>query len=207
MKLTEKELAARATPGAKPFEVVVGVVPGLRLSVQPSGLATARKVGRELYGTICAGNDPSGIRKAARRQERAEAAPVKDRVEAIAKRYLAHAKARQRAKTFAGTERYLTKEILPAWRGRRLSEITKADVRELVDAIAKRAPIAANRVLTNIKTLCNWAIEQDVLLVSPCAGLKAPAPETSRDRVFIRLRARRGLAGLPGPRAICRLER
>jgi integrase len=210
VKLTEKELTALAKPRAKPFEIPVGVVPGLRLVIQPSGaqswamryrhkgrskkfcfgrapgldLNTARKVGRELYGTICAGHDPAGIRKAARQQERVETAPVRDRVEKIARDYLKHAKARTRASTAAETSRILRVYVLPAWKGKRLSEIGKADVRSLVADIASRAPIQANRVLTNIKTLCNWAVEQDLLVVSPCAGLKAPAAEVSRDRVL-----------------------
>jgi hypothetical protein len=37
IKLTERQLEAAAKPGPKPFEVVVGPTPGLRLSVQPSG--------------------------------------------------------------------------------------------------------------------------------------------------------------------------
>ena len=36
-KLTEQQLQKAAKPGPKPFEIVCGPTPGLRLSVQPSG--------------------------------------------------------------------------------------------------------------------------------------------------------------------------
>jgi integrase len=47
-----------------------------------------------------------------------------------------------------------------------------------------KAPVMANRVLTTVKALFNWAAAEDILSVSPCAGLKPPAAEVSRDRVL-----------------------
>ena len=112
-------------------------------------------------------------------------APVRDRVEAIAKAYLKHAKTRTREKTSGETERILRVDVLPIWNGKRLSEITKADVRQLIDGIMRRgAPVAANRTLACIKTMFAFAIEQDILTASPCTGLKPPAAEVSRDRTI-----------------------
>jgi hypothetical protein len=111
-------------------------------------LAEARKVAAGLYGQVASGRDPGHERKASRRREVEAKAPVRDRVEAIAKRYLAHAKARVREKTFGANERILHVDVLPVWKGKRLSEITKADVRELLDGIVGRgSPVAANRTL------------------------------------------------------------
>ena len=91
---------------------------------------------------------------------------------------------RQRASTAKESARILPRDVLPVWNGKRPSEITKLDVRALLGGIVKRgAPVVANRTLTAIKILCAWAIEQDLISVSPCAGLKAPAAEVSRDRV------------------------
>jgi integrase len=80
--------------------------------------------------------------------------------------------------------RVFTLEILPHWRGWRLSEVTKADVRRLLDGIVKRgAPILANRALATIKAFCNWAVSGDVIPgASPAASVRPPAPETARDR-------------------------
>jgi integrase len=79
----------------------------------------------------------------------------------------------------------MSKEIIPAWRGRRLSEISKSDIYELLDSIADRgAPILANRVLAWLKGLCNWAVGRGLINASPCTSIKSPAAETARDRVL-----------------------
>ena len=89
------------------------------------------------------------------------------------------------ASTRIGAGRIVVKEILPAFRGRRLSEIKRPDVIEWLDAIVDRgAPISANRALAWLKGLCNFAVERGVLDVSPIAGIKPPAAEMARDRVL-----------------------
>ena len=126
IKLTERQLEAAAKPGPKPFEVVVGPTPGLRVSVRPSGamswclryraggrarklvfarypglpLAEARKVAIGLYGQVASGRDPGQERKASRRREVEAKAPVRDHIEKIAKAYLARAKTRTRESTY-----------------------------------------------------------------------------------------------------------
>ncbi len=51
--------------------------------------------------------------------------------------------------------------------------------------VADGAPIAANRVHSIVRKFFNWCVEQEIIEVSPCAGLKPPAgKEGSRDRVF-----------------------
>jgi integrase len=42
----------------------------------------------------------------------------------------------------------------------------------------------ANRTLSQLRKLFNWAVERDVLSASPCNGLKAPSSEDTRDRVL-----------------------
>jgi site-specific recombinase XerD len=109
---------------------------------------------------------------------------VRDQVERIAAQYLKHAKARTRASTWTETKRVFDREILPAWRGRRLSVITKAAVRKLIEGVTKRAPVGANRLLASLKTFFAFAVEQDLISASPAAAIRPPAPETARKRVF-----------------------
>ena len=137
-----------------------------------------------LAGQVCCGRCPSSERKAARRRDVTDSAPIKDHVERVAAQYLKHAKARTRASTFAETKRVFVREILPVWRGKRLSEIGKQDVRKLVDVVAKRAPVGANRLLASLKTFLAFAVEQDVILVSPAATIRPPAPESPRERTL-----------------------
>jgi site-specific recombinase XerC len=128
--------------------------------------------------------------------------PIKDHVERVVKLYLKHAAQRTRASTFKETSRIMSKEALPHWRGRRLSEITKADVRALIERCAKRTKkgVGGNRLLASLKTWLGWCVEQDILTVSPAAAIRPPAPETARERVlFCRFRARGRPGRLPGP--------
>ena len=41
-----------------------------------------------------------------------------------------------------------------------------------------------NRVFSIVRKLFNWAVEEDIVAVSPCARMRAPVPENSRDRVL-----------------------
>ena len=82
-------------------------------------------------------------------------------------------------------ERLLRVEIIPKLGKKRLGEITRADVRRLLDDIAARAPITANRTLAVFRKLCNWAVCKDMITASPCAGIEAPSSERSRERVLL----------------------
>lgn len=84
--------------------------------------------------------------------------------------------------------RIIHKELLPAWRDRKVSEITRADVRAVVQAIASRpAPVMANRVATLLSAMFNVGIAEDVpgLTVNPAFRLPKPGgTEGTRDRVL-----------------------
>jgi hypothetical protein len=69
--------------------------------------------------------------------------------------------------------------------GRRLSEISKADVRALNERCAKRTKkgVAGNRLLATVKTFLAF-VEQDLVSVSPAAAIRPPAPEVARERVL-----------------------
>ena len=73
---------------------------------------------------------------------------------------------------------------LPRWGQKRLAEIGRRDVLELLDAVEQRAPFAANGVLKAVRRFYNWGVEKGLVETSPCQGLKPPAIEQSRDRVL-----------------------
>jgi integrase len=196
-------------PGASRREVPDGEVRGLYLQIFPSGKASwafryrfggrtrkltigaspeiglkdARDLARAAHLQIASGEDPGAAKQAARTD--AKVLPARDIVEKVAVQFLArHVKGLAMA-TRDQAERAVAKEILPAFGGRRLSEIKRPDVIEWLDAIVDRpAPIAANRALGWFKGLCNFAVERGVIDVSPIAGIKPPAAETARDRVL-----------------------
>jgi site-specific recombinase XerD len=64
-----------------------------------------------------------------------------------------------------------------------LHEVTRRDVLDVLDRIVDAgAPVVANRVLAAVRRLFSWAIGRDIIAISPCAGVRPPSPETSRDR-------------------------
>ena len=96
-----------------------------------------------------------------------------------------YAKKQTREKSWRETDRILDREVVEAWRGRRLSAIKRADVHDLLDKIVDRgAPIAANRTLAALRRMCAWAVERGIVEASPCEKVRAPASETTRDRVL-----------------------
>ncbi|MFZ3328271.1 MAG: integrase arm-type DNA-binding domain-containing protein [Methylocella sp.] len=209
-----KPLTIKALENLKPAgrrrEVSDGGMPGLYFVIQPSGkqswayryrfngrprkwtigpnpaidLKTARELAREALRKVAAGADPCTDKKAAKAAARIPAGL--DLIETVASRFVAqHAKRKLKPATAAEIDRLLGREIVGPWRGRRLSQITRADIHDLLDGIVARgSPVTANRTLAWLRRMCAWAIERGLVEVSPCAGIRAPAPETSRDRVL-----------------------
>jgi integrase len=66
-----------------------------------------------------------------------------------------------------------------------VSTITRAHAISLIDGIAANgAKIHANRTLSRLRHLFNWAVERGRLSASPIAGMKPPTRERSRDRTL-----------------------
>ena len=65
-----------------------------------------------------------------------------------------------------------------------MKDVTRAQIRVILDEIAKDAPIMANRVLASVRKMYNWAIGQDLVENNPCFKLPAPSKERRRDRVL-----------------------
>jgi integrase len=75
----------------------------------------------------------------------------------------------------AQVEREIRRELIPAWRDKLVTGISRADVSDLVEAIADRpAPAQARNVFGHVSVFFNWAIGRDKygLEVSPCDRLK-----------------------------------
>jgi integrase len=166
-----------------------------RFDVDEGGLARVRKAGREARNALAEGIDPAAAKREARDARKAEAqqaeviaepapAPA-DLVETIAADFIErHAK--RETRDWKETERLLQRNIVPHWRGRRLSEITKADVHAVLDLMIDRgAAVGANRVFAQLRKMCNWAVSRGSIDRSPCDGLDKPSSETKRDRVLV----------------------
>ncbi len=84
---------------------------------------------------------------------------------------------------FVGSRKQVSRihHLLP----RRVSEIAKADVVDVIDAImAEGKPQSAVNLLRYIKMLFNWAADRDLVPANPFERIRPPARTRERDRVL-----------------------
>ena len=163
----------------KPKKLTLGPYPALDLKA-------SRQMASEAAQTLARGDDPAAVKQVAKVTARAVAEPERDLVETVAETFIErYAKKQTREKSWGETERILNREVVAPWRGRRLSAIKRSEVHDLLDKIVDRgAPIVANRTLAALRRMCSWAVERGLVETSPCEKVRAPATETSRDRVL-----------------------
>ena len=199
--LTDAQVRALKA-GNMPIDVRDGGLRGLVLTVLPSGrkqfairyryqgkqrrlllgeygsvsLAEARKRARRAQSAVDDGRDPVGERAAA-------AAKRTDTVATLAADYLTK-HARKFKRSAPEDARILTVDVLPRWRDKSVRDLTRRDVRALVEDVADRAPIMANRVLAVVRKMLNFAVDHDWIDANPAARVQKPSLENSRDRVL-----------------------
>ena len=185
-------LGVRVTPGGvKSFVFVYRFDGKLRMmtlrndagtTTYPSiTLAEARKAHRDAQDKLNKDIDP-GTKAIAEREEERKAPTVADLAQEFLDRCSKVGKPKRSLPVY---KRILEKDVLPGWGRRKAMEITKRDVIKLLDGIVDRgAPIMANRTLATIRRMFNFAVERDIVPVSPCIAVKAPAPENQRNRVL-----------------------
>ncbi len=199
--LTAKAVEAMK-PGAARREIPDGAVVGLYLIMQPSGakawalryrapdprkltlgrwpamgLAEARTAARAALGHVSEGGDPAADRKA----EREARASGRDTVRALFEDYR-----RRKLKLLkAGDQpaRMIERLMLPTWGDRRVQAISRRDAIELIEGVAERTPVTANRLKAYGAAFFAWLVARDVLGTNPFEGVKATR-ETSRERVL-----------------------
>ena len=71
---------------------------------------------------------------------------------------------------------------LVEWHDRQITEITRADIKELVRIKARTAPIAANRLLSVIAKIFTWAVKEELIQASPAIQIDRPGQEVERER-------------------------
>ena len=63
---------------------------------------------------------------------------------------------------------------LAVWHDRQISEITRADIKELLRVKARTAPIMANRMKALISKIFTWALKEELVQSSPAISLDPP---------------------------------
>jgi integrase len=153
---------------------------------KPLTLAGARKVARDQLLAVAAGHDPAADRQAAKAAAKAPQGLDRDLVKTVAAQFLErYLKPRAKPGYYDAVAYIFEKDVLPRWKDRRIQEITRREVLDLLDAVVERgAPVQANRVLAAVRKFLNWAVSRDILAASPAHGVKAPTEENSRERVL-----------------------
>ena len=145
----------------------------------------ARRACQVAGALVAVGRCPATERRATAKANRVASAPIKDGVEKATAKFLRYQADRIRKSTLAETKRLLDREVLPHWAGRRLSEISRADVRALLAPIVRRgSPVTANRVLACLCGFFNWSLRSDIVTTNPCTNFEPPAVEKPRERVL-----------------------
>lgn len=205
MKLTAATVD-RMQPTDRRQEIPDSLCTGLYLTVQPTGkkgwqvryrhggvhrrmtlggypvlsLADARQRARDALAAATEGRDPAEEVKAAKAPKpENDRDKIKTLIGQYDKRHL------KGLKSGDVVRRELDRFVVAAWGERDIHSITKRDVIDLLDGIADSGRVVtANRVRAYLNKFLNWAVERDILPLSPATGVKPVAKETSRDRVL-----------------------
>ena len=71
---------------------------------------------------------------------------------------------------------------LKEWHDRPICEITRGEIKELLRVKARTAPVMANRLLSLITKIFNWALKEELIESSPAMRIDRPGQETERER-------------------------
>lgn len=104
-------------------------------------------------------------------------------IAAFIERFIArHAK--QKLRSWQAYENLLRRDVLPVIGERPASDVTRAQIANLLDKVADRAPVVSNRLHTVLSSLFSWGVSEGLVDMNPVAGLRKRATEVSKDRVL-----------------------
>jgi integrase len=141
-------------------------------------LVAARKLGAAALRTVAEGRDPFEAK-------RQLIASQGDSVAAVVAQFVErHCKRRYRPRPLREAQRYVNKYVVVRWGNRPVNQITRRDVRDMLESVVENAPVVANRLHSLIRKFFGWCVEHDILPTSPVSGLRPLAVERARDRVL-----------------------
>lgn len=149
----------RGRAGARILNKKLGTFPGM-------GLAAARMEAERLVEAIAKGGSAEAV-------ERTFGAVAEFWIENVAK---------TKNDSWQLQQRQLELHVLPVWGERKITDIRRAHVRDLVEGL--EGDVLPNRILTLVKTIFRFALSRDWIDFSPADAIRKPKDEKERDRVL-----------------------
>jgi integrase len=146
-------------------------------------LVDAREMTLDILNQVAKGKDPAVAKKVGSAEARAnQVKTVRDLGEALIQ---ASTHKGGRPSTLTYWSWLMKKHINPRVGDLRTTDLTSKLLRPVLREIgADAGPVTSNRTLTVLKRMYNFAVDEELLEVSPIAKVKFAFNETSRDRVI-----------------------
>jgi integrase len=173
-------LCLRVTSGTKSWSFVYRAKGSTRQRRYTIGdypawsLAAARDKALALRRNIQDGGDPVADAKA-----RSEALTVAGLIDRFVERY-----AKAKLRSWRDYESVLRRDVTPVLGDRRATELTRAEVADLLDKVAARAPVVANRLQNTLSSVFSWALSEGLVTANPVSGLRKRTQEVAKERVL-----------------------
>jgi integrase len=139
-------------------------------------LAEARARARDVLARVRSGDDPQSVKVAGR-----QALTFED----LAHKFIQAREPNLAPSTATEYRRmvacYIHESSLAGTRG---PDLSRAEVKQFLEGLARRAPVMGNRVYQLVRAVCRWSVREELLPSNPCEGLQRPRRERSRDRVL-----------------------
>jgi integrase len=137
-------------------------------------LAKAREKALDLRRQIQDGSDPVLEAKTKR-----DALTVAGLVGRFIDRY-----AKAKLRSWRDYDAVLKRDVVPALGDRPAGEVTRTEIANLLDKVASRAPILANRLQNTVSSVFSWALSEGLVTANPVTGLRKRTQEVSKERVL-----------------------
>jgi len=138
-------------------------------------LADARELAKDALRSAAKGGDPAEAKKTAK---------LGDTFGDLAADYIKlYAKPKKRS--WKEDENTLNRDLLPRFGRRKAISVRRTDVKQMIaEIVARGAPVMAQRTLELMRTIYNWAIEEERVENNPCLRISRASKVTERDRVL-----------------------
>ena len=167
-------------------------VPGLRLRIGAGGKKTwivRARAGEKIVNKKLGNYPAMGLGAARTAAEKLLTAVKRDKgTEGIDRTFGSVAEtwidkvAKPKNRSWKLQERRLELHVLPKWRERKIAEIRRSEVRDLIEGL--EGDVLPNMVLALVRPIFRFALSRDWIEASPAEGIEKPKADSARDRVL-----------------------